>query len=114
MPHAMPPLPAKLREMLKDYPEHIQALQKCLISVLDENPVLTHPFEMAVWFLEDCLTSFIIEASSELDTANAASDADAILRAEQKLRLMFRARSGNGGMKGMHELWDYFHEGHGD
>ncbi|WP_294994431.1 hypothetical protein [uncultured Stenotrophomonas sp.] len=78
--------------MLKDYPEHIEALQKCLISVLDENPVLTPPFEMAVWFLEDCLTSFIIEASNELEAAKASSDADAILRTEQKLILVRRMR----------------------
>lgn len=28
-----PPVPAKLREMIKDYPEHIEQLQKALISV---------------------------------------------------------------------------------
>lgn len=28
-----PPVPANLQEMLKDYPEHIEQLQKALISV---------------------------------------------------------------------------------
>jgi len=33
MAFASPPVPAKLREMLKDYPEHIEQLQQALISV---------------------------------------------------------------------------------
>ena len=35
MPHSSPPLPAKLLELLKDYPDHIEQLQKALISVND-------------------------------------------------------------------------------
>lgn len=103
-----PPVPAKLREMLKDYPEHIERLQAALNTVVEKPSKAAPPFEVAIWVLEGGLETFISEARDELDTANAGDDSEAMSLAEGKLRLMFRARSGNGGMKGMHDLWEYF------
>ena len=104
----LPPVPAKLREMLKDYPEHIERLQEALNTVVEKPSKAAPPFEVAIWVLEGGLETFISEARDEFDTANADDDPEAISRADAKLRLMFRARSGNGGMKGMHDLWEYF------
>ncbi|HDS1581787.1 TPA: hypothetical protein QEL15_003903 [Stenotrophomonas maltophilia] len=100
--------------MLKDYPEHIEDLQKGLSSVLDRHPRATLPFERAVWILEDYLAIYVFEARNGLEEAKASGDPDAVLLADQKLRAMVRARSGNGGMKSLSELWDYFHGVHGD
>jgi hypothetical protein len=102
-----PPVPEKLREMLKDYPEQIERLQEVL------NPFATPkvrlmPFDEAIWALEGRLETFIHEASAELKAAEATGDAQAIARAELKERLMFRAASSNGGMRNLHELKLYF------
>ena len=103
-----PPVPAKLREILKDYPDHIEELQRALNSVKDRRIKSTPPFEAAVWLLEDCLDGFISDAQGELTAAQASDDAKSVTAADEKFKLMFRARSGNGGMKGLHELHEYF------
>lgn len=36
MAFASPPVPTELREMLKDYPEHIERMQKDLNSVAED------------------------------------------------------------------------------
>lgn len=108
MPQSHPPVPAKLREMLRDYPEHIKSLQEALNSVSNRHMKSTPPFEDAVWKLEDCLDGFINEAQGELTAAQASGNAQSIASADEKFKLMFRARSGNGGMKGLHELYEYF------
>ena len=97
-----------MREMLKDYPGHIERLQEVLNTVVEQPSKATPPFEVAIWVLEGGLETFIFEARDELEAAKAHGDSDAISHADEKLRLMFRARSGNGGMKGMHDLWEYF------
>ncbi|MDQ7273861.1 hypothetical protein O0J72_17205, partial [Stenotrophomonas sp. Sm3212] len=79
-----PPVPAKLREMLKDYPEHIEQLQKALISVSHGRQSYAPPFEGAVWLLEDCLTSFVAEARAELATAEASGNPKAIAQSQKK------------------------------
>jgi hypothetical protein len=98
-----PPVPQRLREMLKDYPEHIQTLQEDLIAVAQKRSP-TPPFERAVWMLEDALSSFISEARAELHAAEASGDAAAIERAKAKELLMLHARS----LHGLHDLFDYF------
>lgn len=110
MAFASPPVPANLREMLKDYPELIERLREALISVNTRSTGSLPPFEDAVWKLEDCLDSFINDAQAELTAAKASGDAELISATDGKFKLMFRARSGNGGMKGLHELRDYFRE----
>lgn len=108
MAFSSPPVPAKLREMLSDYPEHIKSLQEALNSVSNRRMKSLTPFEDAVWKLEDCLDGFINDAQGELTSAQASGNGQSILMADEKFKLMFRARSGNYGMKGLHELRDYF------
>jgi hypothetical protein len=91
--------------MLKDYPEHIQELQQSLNRVVAKPFLATPLFEQAIWALERVLGSFIDEARDELEAAEASGDAEAIARANEKERLMFRARSGPGNLE---ELGQYF------
>ena len=90
-PPPSPPVPAKLREMLKDYPDHIEQLQKALNSVKDRRFKSTPPFEAAAWALEDKLEGFIHEARIELADAEASGDPKAITQAREKEKLMFSA-----------------------
>ncbi|MGH8080017.1 MAG: hypothetical protein ACREP7_05540 [Lysobacter sp.] len=101
----LPPVPQRLRDMLKDYPEHINRLQNALNFAV-ERPAGSPPFEIAVWALEDQIGGFIREAQTELESVESGGDAEKIAQANAKELLMFQARSG--GMKGLHELWDYF------
>jgi hypothetical protein len=77
--------------MLKDYPEHIQELQRSLNRVVAKPFLATPLFEQAIWALEDELGSFIDEARSELQAAEASGDVVAITAAEAKENLMSRA-----------------------
>jgi hypothetical protein len=110
-----PPVPQRLREMLKDYPEHIHTLQEDLNKVASKRHPGVDPFDVAIWMLEGSLGTFISEARAELEAAQASGDAGAIERAEAKESLMFRARSGNGGMRLglMDDLWNYFESNKG-
>jgi hypothetical protein len=103
-----PPVPQKLQEMLKDYPEHIKTLQDNLNKVVAKRSPGIDPFDRAIWMLESSMDSFYSEAREELKTAEASGDAETISRAKEKEKLMGRAGSSNGGMKGLHELWSYF------
>jgi hypothetical protein len=101
-----PPVPQGLREMLKDYPEHVQRVQEVLNSVVEKPSKGTPPFEVAIWVLESRLDAFISEAREELEVARAAEDADTIVRAKEKLRLMLDCRSQTSW--GDDNLADYF------
>lgn len=103
-----PPVPKKLRDMLKDYPGHIERLQQQLNCVAEEPRSVNPKFEVAIWMLEGQLEEFIREAQDELRAAREDESGDMIAMAEEKENLMFRARSSNGGMKGLHNLWSYF------
>lgn len=107
-----PPIPQRLREMLQDYPGHLARLQEVLNYILEKPRIakLTphDAFEEATWALEGRTDAFIREAQAELEAAQEAGDADVIARAEAKASLMRRSGSPNGGLKGLHELWDYF------
>jgi hypothetical protein len=94
--------------MFKDYPEYVDVLQKALDDVVAKPSKVTPPFELAVWMLEDALSALIAKARKELHEAEAAGDAEAIARADQKLKLMFGARSGGKGMLDLSELSEYF------
>ncbi|MCU1125268.1 hypothetical protein JAK51_03310 [Stenotrophomonas maltophilia] len=62
MAFASPPVPATLREMLKDYPEHIERLQEVLNrSVERSRKIPFMPFDNAIWALEGRLQTFAIE-----------------------------------------------------
>lgn len=93
--------------MLKDYPEHVERIQAYLSNYLSKPPKVTPLFEQAIWALEGCLDMFIHEAQDELEAAQAGVDTDVIARAEGKISLMRRARSSNGGMKDLENLWEY-------
>jgi hypothetical protein len=103
-----PPVPLGLQEMLKDYPGHIERLQQVLSSVAQEPPSVIPAFERAIWALEGRLGAFIFEAQDELSAAKVSEDAVAITKAEEKVSLMRRACSSNGGMMNLENLWDYF------
>lgn len=103
-----PPIPQRIREILKDYPELLDTLQNGLNNVILKPVRLTPPFEVAIWALEDGLESFIFRAKDELDAAEATGDAVAIERARLKERVMQAARSKAGGMRSLRELRQYF------
>lgn len=102
----LPPVPARLREMLKDYPEHIERLQKALNFAI-ERPTGSPLFEVVIWALEDQAGGFIREAKTESELALANGGSGLVDAARKKLTLMRQVRSSNGGMKGLHELWGY-------
>ncbi len=106
----VPPIPQRLRELLKDYPEHLARIQEDLNDLVFDHAKSIPLFEQVIWDLEGRTSAFIREAQVELEAAQEAGDADAIARAEVKEELMFSARSVNDGLKGLHELWGYFEE----
>ena len=87
-----PPVPQGLREMLKDYPEHIVRLQEVLNHVMQTSSAGVDPFDRAIWVIESRLGTFISEAREELNTAEVSGDGDAIARAILKLNLMIDCR----------------------
>lgn len=92
MPLPAPPIPAKLREMLHEYPEHIERLQEALNkSAEDSRKIPLMPFDDAISALEGRLGTFISEAHAELASAQISGDSKAITRAVEKERLMFSA-----------------------
>ncbi|HYQ23523.1 hypothetical protein [Stenotrophomonas sp.] len=103
-----PPIPSKLRDALKDYPEHIEELQKTLDSVKGRRIRSFPAFHYAAWKLEDCLADFIAEARAQVATAGASGDPRAIERAKEKEKLMIYARSICTGLANLSELRAYF------
>ncbi len=86
-----PPVPAKLREIFKDYPGHIARLQEALNALLADPAPGVDPFERAVWLLEGRIETFAQEARAELETAEAGGDASAIEKAQSKRVLVSSA-----------------------
>jgi predicted metal-dependent hydrolase len=114
-----PPIPPRLRELLADYPDHLERIQEALNYAFDgPRPArgsTSHIFEQVIWALEGRLETFFREAKAELTTAQASGDAAAIAQVDAKFRLMIRCRSSSGGMKLFHmdELTQYI-EAHKD
>jgi hypothetical protein len=110
-----PPIPQRLRELLKDYPEHLARIQGDLNDLILNHAKSIPLFEQAIWDLEGRTSAFIREAQAELEAAQEAGDAAAIARAEAKAKLMRRSGNSNDGLKlfFMDDLWDYF-EAHKD
>ncbi|KRB07357.1 hypothetical protein ASD86_14085 [Lysobacter sp. Root690] len=106
---SLPPIPPRLRELLKDYPDHLERLQESLNDYI-RAPFRVMPFDGAIWSLEGTLGSFISEAREELKIAEASGNAEAIEKAKAKDVLMFRAHSVNGGMSDLHDLRAYFQQ----
>jgi hypothetical protein len=108
-----PPVPPRLREMLKDYPALIQEVQDGLDSLVRkmaaEGAVSLPPFEEAVWYLEDTLDAFYSRAQEELDAAEVDGDLQAIDKAKAKRHLMGRTASDRPwNDEGDQSLWSYF------
>lgn len=103
-----PPIPSRLRELLKDYPEHLARIREVLDKVVEDPLKLTPLFEQAIWALEDQTTVFIREAQAELEAAQEAGKADAIAVAKAKASLMRQSRSANVGLGNLDEIWEYF------
>ena len=106
------PIPPRLPELLKDYPELLNEIRQTLDSYL-RRPMYTQPLDGALWALEGRLSTFISRARTEVRHAETSDDAEALAKAEAKLSIMFRARSSNGGLKDTKNICDYFrdHEG---
>jgi hypothetical protein len=102
-----PPIPQRLRELFKDYPEHLARIQEDLNDLVLNHAKSIPLFEQVIWDLEGRTSAFIREAQAELETAQEAGDADAIARAEVKEELMFSARSVNDGLGDLNEVRDY-------
>lgn len=106
---ASPPIPTKLFELLKDYPEQIARLQKVLDRFADHAAPRLQPFDEAIWSLEDELADFATQAHDERQAAEASGDTAAIERAREKERAMLRARS-KARWLGHDGFWNYFQE----
>ena len=78
-----PPVPQGLRNMLKDYPEHIERLQDAL-NVYSLKPFKLMPFDGAIWALEGRLETFCLEADEEMEAAKASNDLDRVAQAKAK------------------------------
>jgi hypothetical protein len=102
-----PPVPQGLREMLKEYPEHIERLQEALNTVIEKPLKATPPLEVAIWALEGRLETFISEARSELRGAEENGDLQGIALGKKKVLLMLDCRSSPSAWK-MKNLMDYF------
>ena len=102
-----PPVPQRLREMLKDYPGHIQKVQHDLNKVASKPHPGVDPFDVAIWVLEVATNAFVSEARDELEVAEAGGDPLAIDRAKTKMSLMLRASS-KASWLGDESLWEYF------
>ncbi|HYP85056.1 hypothetical protein [Variovorax sp.] len=104
VPSHLPPVPPALREMLKDYPEHIEEIQRSLNEVAAKPLKGTPVFEQALWALEGALESFVSEARQEVKRAEASGDSQAIEKAKRREILMHHACmqcDSNG-------LWEFF------
>ena len=106
-----PPVPPRLCEMLKGYPELIQAVQNDLTREVER--LLNNPhfpaFEEAVWRLESLFDSLYGKADAEAEAAEASGDQQAIEDAKKKRNLISRTASARPwNDEGEGTLWDYF------
>lgn len=104
----IPPVPASLRERLKDHPGHVQRLQEVLNQVVQEQNLGAWRPEVAVWALEGRLGSFLVEARIALQEAQAGGDPVTIERAVAAERLMSEIRLKQLWI-GDDAFWEYFH-----
>ena len=102
-----PPIPPRIREHLKDYPEHLEKLQETLINVA-RKPNTLMPFDSAIWALQDSLNAYYAEAQNELENIKKQGDKDAIAAAEEKLHKFGCAASGSNGLLNLRDLEAYF------
>ena len=107
MPIPPPPVPRKLREILNDYPGHLERLQEVLRQVTEKQPFTAPQLDRVIWALEGQLEAFHTEARSELEAAVASGDDGAVASAEAKEKLMSQLLWKDGWL-GDAGLWSYF------
>ena len=103
------PIPPRLLDLLKEYPELIQDIRNTL-DIYMKKPNILQPLDGALWLLEDTLSAFISRARDEVDRAEASGDAEAIVKAKAKVSIMFSAFSKNDGLRDIGGICDYFEE----
>lgn len=86
-----PPVPARLRELLSDYPAHLEKLQHAITKVADEPCPSAPHIELVVWALEDSLDQLVFETLKEVAGARASGDTQARVDAERKELLIRQA-----------------------
>ncbi len=86
------PVPVKLLERLRDYPDHIQRLQEVLNIVAAAPPSVIPGRERAIEALQGRLATFMVEARGELNQAKASGDPCLIATAEATFSLMSQIR----------------------
>ncbi len=100
------PIPTRVRELLRDYPDLIVRLEKRLARAL-ERP--THPpIEGAIWAFEDTLEGFVGDAQQDRRRAEEAGDEHALAQANAKFDAAARAGTRNDGLRDLREVEDYF------
>ncbi|RSZ32774.1 MULTISPECIES: hypothetical protein [unclassified Variovorax] len=109
---APPPIPPRLRDVLKDYPVHLEQLQQELNKFAERTEPSLAPFEEAAWIIESALDAFVIDAIGEQKVAEASGDPAAIAKAHEKAAVMAIA-SGKRTWLGDGSLLDYFSGGIG-
>lgn len=85
-----PQVPPRLRELLKDYPEHVENLQTVLNEFAERTPRV-QPLDEAIWALQNRLDCFLQEAVRQLEAARADGNPLLIDRAERARSTMGRA-----------------------
>lgn len=83
-----PPIPPRLHDVHKDYPEHLEELQQGLNKFVEQPEPRLAPFEEAAWIIEDTLDAFVIDALEEEKAAEASGDPAAIAKARAKAAAM--------------------------
>lgn len=101
----MPPVPQALREMLKDYPDHIGRLQEALDRIAEKKMSGADPFERAIWLLEGRLETFISEARADLKIAEESGDVAAIALAKARKFTFGAARADMGNFSDLHSYF---------
>jgi hypothetical protein len=101
------PVPVKLRELLRDYPELIDEIEDGLNGLV-VNPYQSTPIiDQAIWLLEDTLSKFTLNVQNELKDAENSGDVAAIERAKAKQASVFKARPKQAWLIGLDEFEQY-------
>lgn len=109
----IPPVPQRLREMLDEYPGHIERLQEVLSHVIRTSSAGVDPFDRAIWALEGRLEAFVSEAKNERLAAESDGDPQMIAKAVEKEKTMSMARPKRQWISD-EALWAYFQQSKDD
>lgn len=100
------PIPARVRELLRDYPDLLARLEERLV-IAREHP--THPpIEGVIWAFEDTLEGFAIDAQGDRRRAEEADDEQAMARADAKFSAAVKAGLKHIGLRDLREVEEYF------